>query len=90
MIGYAGSIAFSHDGQQVVITSPRGDQFLRFDTDTADLVDSVNQHDVCGVAQSPLGFVTTSGDGDIAINGQRKLTYSGLSFDNHIVRIAPL
>lgn len=91
MDGYVGSIAFSADGEQIAVTSPRGGQLQIFETHTGFLLDAVALPDVCGVAAVGQDFILTSGTGSI-MRGQaselhsRKMT--DVQWDNHLVSIA--
>lgn len=89
MQGYAGSIAFSGDGAQVAITSPRGGKVHVFDA-TGGFVSALARADVCGVAGLPDGFIISDGQGALlAIRaGQPSLlARQDLAWDNHIVRL---
>ena len=51
MDGYAGSVAFSGNGREVAITSPRGGRLHRFDTNGR-FVGAFSRTDICGLAPS--------------------------------------
>ena len=91
MKGYAGSIAAT--GGMIAITSPRGGVAIIHDEDGTPLA-SLRRADICGVAARDLaGFALTDGGGAIWAadpDGLRLLAHHALSWDNHLVRIAPL
>ena len=87
MQGYAGSIAFSGDGTEVAITSPRGGRVHRF-SDRGDFLGPVSRADVCGLAAHRDGLLASDGLGGlIAIEAgrPRPLTRCDRAWDNHIV-----
>lgn len=89
MQGYAGSIAFSGDGTQVAITSPRGGRVQRFGADGA-FLGAVARGDVCGIAPLGQGFLLSDGQGGLlAWQGEEPdpLGLSGRAWDNHIVTL---
>ncbi len=87
--GYVGSIAFSGDGRQLAVTSPKSGVVQVFDADSGDLVLNHAQEDVCGVAATTFGLIVTDGQGDVQrLNAPpRKLASFDLAFDNHLVAI---
>ncbi|WP_323783623.1 DUF1513 domain-containing protein [Leisingera sp.] len=90
MNGYGGSIAFSGDGTQIGVTSPRGGVLQVMDTVGGALLNEHRMHDVCGLAASPGGFTTSTGTGRLyAISdaGQHPLHRSELAWDNHLIRL---
>lgn len=88
MRNYAGSVAMSHDGTRIAITSPRGGVLLVFERD-GDGVELVQAADVCGVAWSGGGFACTTGQGEFLAPGAAgPARHAGLSFDNHLIRVA--
>lgn len=87
MQGYAGSIAFSGDGTEVAITSPRGGRVHRF-SDRGDFLGPVSRTDVCGLAAHRDGLLASDGLGGlIAIEAgrPRPLARCDRAWDNHIV-----
>ncbi|WP_420567810.1 DUF1513 domain-containing protein [Thalassovita sp.] len=90
MKGYAGSIAFSRDGAQVAISSPRGGMIHVFEAATGAFDWHVTEEDVCGLNRGPGGFVATAGTGRIiGFDGpeQRQIAQADLAWDNHLIRI---
>lgn len=87
--GYAGSVAFSGDGAQVAITSPRGGVLASFDVKTGRHQTTVTAADVCGVAPASAGFIHSTGTGSIGwLNEtQQPIAHAMHSFDNHIVTL---
>jgi hypothetical protein len=89
MQGYAGSIAFSGDGTEIAITSPRGGRLHRFSADGA-FLGAVSRSDVCGLAQRADGFLTSDGLGGLmAIRSEETspLARIDCAWDNHIVTL---
>lgn len=89
--GYVGSIAFSGDGAQVGVTSPRGGVVQLFDTDSGGFRLSIDAPDACGLSARRDGFMITTGTGHIsAWQGGRlmPLQQDPAQFDNHLVAIA--
>ena len=88
MKNYAGSVAFSGDGQQVAITSPRGNAVHLFDADTGGFLRQLEEADVCGLSAISRGFVTTSGTGWIRyIGAEGAPVRHDLAFDNHLIAV---
>lgn len=87
--GYAGSVAFSHNGNHVGITSPRGGVVQLFDVDTGGLMQEVKQPDICGLAPHPAGFIATDGLGHVVqldANTATTVSYdSTILWDNHLI-----
>lgn len=89
MQGYAGSIAFSGDREEVAITSPRGGRLHRFSA-TGDFLGAVSRADVCGLAAGQEGFVASDGLGGliaVAAHGVHPLAVTDRAWDNHLVSI---
>lgn len=87
MQGYAGSVAFSGDGTEVAITSPRGGRLHRFSAEGV-FAGPVSRADVCGLAPRATGFFLSDGLGGLlALQGghTRALSQGALAWDNHIV-----
>ncbi|HRW14115.1 DUF1513 domain-containing protein [Amaricoccus sp.] len=87
MQGYAGSIAFSGDGTEVAVTSPRGGRVHRF-SDRGDFLGPISRADVCGLAAHRDGLLASDGLGGlIAIEAgrPRPLARCDRAWDNHIV-----
>lgn len=90
--GYVGSIAFSGNGAQVAITSPRGGTLEAFDVDSGALVQRLAERDVCGVVAARVGLLATTGLGRVihADSSTQVLQTAQLAYDNHLIEIAPL
>lgn len=89
MKGYAGSIAFSADGSEIAITSPKGGRLHRFAPDGAFIAAQVRE-DVCGLAPHPEGLLASDGFGGMIVVGpeaSRPLARHDLLWDNHIVTL---
>lgn len=89
MKDYAGSIAFSADGAEVAISSPRGGRLHRF-TAEGGFIAAQARDDVCGLAAHPDGFMASDGFGgliSVGPSGAHPLAQHDLSWDNHIVAL---
>ena len=89
MQGYAGSIAFSGDGRELAITSPRGGRLHRF-SDTGDFLGAVSRADICGLAPLGSGYLASDGLGGlfgIRADNRRALDRHACAWDNHIVTL---
>ncbi len=87
MQGYAGSIAFSGNGAEVAITSPRGGRLHRFSA-AGTFFGAVSRADVCGIAARPEGFLASDGLGgliDVTGDAARPLAATDHAWDNHLV-----
>lgn len=94
MQGYAGSIAFSGDGQQVAISSPLGGLIDAFATETGAHAWRSARPDLCGLAPHGAGFAATTGSGDWLILDGTDATptritraEAGRGWDNHMVAL---
>ncbi|MGK7754469.1 MULTISPECIES: DUF1513 domain-containing protein [unclassified Roseovarius] len=89
MQGYAGSIAFSGDGRELAITSPRGGRLHRF-SDKGDFLGAVSRADICGLAPRGKGYLASDGLGalfDVRSDERRALDRHACAWDNHIVTL---
>lgn len=89
--GYGGSIAFSPDGTQVAVTSPRGGVVQLMDCASGDLLREEQMADVCGIAPLGTGFAASTGSGRfyrIAAIGWQPLQQADLAWDNHLIALA--
>ncbi len=89
MQGYAGSVAFSGDGAEIAITSPRGGRLHRFTADGT-FTGAVSRTDVCGLAPRGKGYLASDGLGgliSIDAAGPAPLSRVDCAWDNHIVAL---
>lgn len=89
MKGYAGSIAFSADGAEVAITSPKGGRLHRFSPE-GDFLGAQTRADVCGLATHPQGLMASDGLGGIILiagDSARPLGNMPCAWDNHIIKL---
>ena len=90
LVGYAGSVAFSSDGTQVAITSPRGGVLQIFDVAGGDYIATHEVADICGLAPGGAGFVFASGNGALGVATQEKpriLRMADCQWDNHLIAL---
>ncbi|WP_264212832.1 DUF1513 domain-containing protein [Leisingera thetidis] len=88
MQGYGGSIAFSADGSQIGVTSPRGGVLQVMDTVSGALLQEHHMTDVCGLSASAGGFTASTGNGQffaISDKGNQPLLRAGPAWDNHLI-----
>ncbi len=89
MRGYAASIAFSGDGRQVGLTSPKGGRVQVFGADGTAAF-SLARADVSGIAPGSQGFIVTDGTGVVAELGDnrlRPLSSGPRAWDNHLIAL---
>ncbi|WP_417248993.1 DUF1513 domain-containing protein [Celeribacter sp.] len=97
MHNYAGSIAFSGDGQAIAITSPKGGRVQAFDR-TGRFLRSFQRSDICGLAPMGRGWIGSDGFGTLvaldpegAGAGMSLVGRAdGLAWDNHLVPLPRL
>lgn len=90
MKGYAGSVAFSGDGQMVGITSPLGGEVQIFDPASGALISRQALADVCGLAPTEAALMATAGTGEVTQIGRgdpQLLQRAALRWDNHLVPV---
>jgi hypothetical protein len=90
MRGYVGSIAYSHAGDQVAVTSPVGGVTQIFDVATNALSHVIAAVDAGGIAARDGGFIVTDGLGQLGQINQGRLRLGAgarLAWDNHIVPV---
>lgn len=90
MQGYVGSIAFSANGAQVALSSPRGSLVQVYDTASGGVLSSHGAQDVCGLGGGAQGFVVSTGTGIMGhVTGQGfgRRVQSDLHWDNHMVAL---
>ena len=89
MQGYAGSVAFSGDGSELAITSPRGGRLHRFALDGT-FIGAVARANICGLAPLAAGYLASDGLGGVIAlgpDGARALALQDVAWDNHIVAL---
>ncbi|UWR65417.1 DUF1513 domain-containing protein [Phaeobacter inhibens] len=88
--GYGGSVAFSRDGAQIAVTSPRGGVVQIADCTSGALLHEVRLTDVCGLTGTGAGFIVTTGAGEVSTIRDGTLAHldrSDLAWDNHLIPI---
>lgn len=89
--GYIGSIAYSAETGQVAATSPRGNLMLLLDAQSGQLIEAVEEADVCGVAFRGTDLIRSAGTGETCVSqGSTVLHRQSFShqWDNHLVPLA--
>lgn len=88
MRGYAGSVAWSGEGAEAAITSPKGGRVQRFSPEGA-FLGSFARPEVCGIAPLPGGFLLSDGLGGLVRlgDGAEPLAATGSAWDNHVVAL---
>lgn len=92
MVGYAGSIASSRDGQTVAITGPRGGVAAVFDAGGT-FRRVLHAPDICGVAPAADGLTFTTGKGAVLTLSRNRVTKIAshvLNWDNHLISLRPV
>lgn len=95
MKGYAGSIAFTPEGDQVAISSPKGGRAHVFSmmsgaAPAGEFLTALERTDICGLAASPAGMIATDGLGGVlGLTGGslHPLSRANRAWDNHIVAL---
>jgi uncharacterized protein len=86
---YVGSVAASADGNTIAISSPEGDLLVAIDADAGQpkLVQTLRSG--CGLAADGVGFVASSGLGDLVgiAGAERAPQRYDFQFDNHLLRV---
>ncbi|WP_300070325.1 DUF1513 domain-containing protein [uncultured Ruegeria sp.] len=89
--GYAGSAAFSTDGQAIAITCPRGNALHRFDVASGTFEDEFALEDVCGLGSGADGgvvFTTGTGVFGTLTGAQPAISArADCQWDNHLIPI---
>ncbi len=75
---YIGSVVCNQDNNTVAFSSPRGGVVVTINTLNHDVIDVLNQKQVCGLAASRSGFIASSATGIFAEK------HHNLFWDNHI------
>lgn len=92
--GYIGSMASSSDGRIVAASAPRAGRIVYFDAATARVIGETRLADACGIAPAgDTGIACTTGEGIFEVSSPgdadaHTQRIEGLSFDNHLRRIA--
>lgn len=85
MRNYCGSVAFSGDGRQFAVSSPRGGVVTLWNGD-GDFLRAIELEDGCGLAAQGDGFILTSGRGVVTSSEARQhRTHTTIAFDNHLM-----
>lgn len=83
---YVGSVAASHDGRTIAVSSPQGDVILAIDAEGRRPTVAAALRNGCGIAPDGAGFLASSGDGVLvglagAAVPERQVA---VKFDNHL------
>lgn len=93
---YCGSVAFSADGAQFAVSSPRGGVVTIWSAD-GEFLGLHEQSDACGIGQSSdgrRGFLVSDGSGamvklDARLAASERHSYPGCRWDNHLLTLSP-
>ncbi|EEE38034.1 twin-arginine translocation pathway signal [Rhodobacteraceae bacterium KLH11] len=88
--GYAGSIAFSADGNAIAITCPRGNTLHRFSAHSGTFKDALALEDVCGLGAGTEGLIFTTGTGAFGVLTDTRAAITArpdCQWDNHLIPI---
>ena len=86
---YVGSVAASADGKTIAVSSPEGDLLVAIDAEGKRPVLVETLANGCGLAADGVGFIATSGEGEmVGIAGAvRERERFDFLFDNHMLRV---
>jgi len=88
--GYVGSIEVSSEGEQICVSSPKGDVAVVLDQH-GNLLSQQTAKNVCALASPPSDrFQIATGNGRFAALGQPLSKIDGIEFDNHMIALSAL
>ena len=87
---YIGSVAASRDGSSIAVSSPEGNTIVAIDASTAQIAATLSLDNGCGIAADGLGFLASSGEGELIGFAGSSASPSRVDFrfDNHLRRLA--
>ncbi|MEP2714975.1 DUF1513 domain-containing protein [Pseudophaeobacter sp.] len=86
--GYGGSVAFTPDGAEIAVSSPRGGLVQVMQSANAQIIHEYHLRDVCGLATSPSGLLASTGLGQTFALKKDLIELKqqhDLAWDNHLV-----
>ncbi len=84
---YIGAMAANREAGTMAVSSPAGNSYVIFDTESGRVVSATDMTEVCGIAPDRDGFIATSGEGRIAAAGRSPVSEPAYVWDNHMLRI---
>ena len=84
---YIGAMAANREAGTMAVSSPAGNSYVIFDTESGRVVSATDMTEVCGIAPDRDGFIATSGEGRIAAAGRSPVQEPAYVWDNHMLRI---
>lgn len=86
---YIGSVCLSSDDSVFAVSSPKGNIYALFSTETGNLLDSRKLEGVCGLARSGNDFFASSAYGHFAPDraANQSPHHPNIAFDNHLTVI---
>ncbi|MDB5506772.1 MAG: putative exported protein [Devosia sp.] len=86
---YVGSVAAGKGGEMIAVSSPEGNTILAIDAATALPISALALDNGCGIAADAVGFMASSGDGELVGFAQGEVTpvRMNVKFDNHLRRV---
>ncbi|EBA16715.1 hypothetical protein RSK20926_02884 [Roseobacter sp. SK209-2-6] len=91
--GYGGSLAFSADGAEIAVTSPRGGVVQVMNTQSGEIVREHQLADVCGLSSGRSHLIASTGQGHICQltpKGSTLLHQDEIAWDNHLIALPQL
>jgi hypothetical protein len=84
---YTGAIAANRDAGTMAVSSPQGNALAIIDTATSKVVSHQTLTEVCGLAPDRVGFVVTTGRGQVIGADGSAAAFDDYFWDNHVLRI---
>jgi len=86
---YIGSVAANRAANTVAVSSPQGNRMVVIDTVTARVVAHRSIDEVCGLAPDGVGYMATTGTGNLVEPDGQLIGKAEFAWDNHMLRIVP-
>lgn len=84
---YIGAMAANREAGTMAVTSPAGNSYVVFDTESGRVISATDMTEVCGIAPDRNGFIATSGAGRIVAAQGAPVSEPDYVWDNHMLRI---
>jgi len=84
---YIGSVAANRDAGTIAVSSPQGNAYAVLDAASGKVLSATSLTEVCGLAPDGVGFLVSTGKGDIVAPGSTPVSEPDYVWDNHLLRI---